>query len=416
LIRLASEYTAAHLSARFLAAISGLLLVRILPVNEYGFYTLVLAAFTFICTFSDLGATETLSFFRWRAGKKSKSWVPYFHAVMRFRRMVFMFAFISSAAYVLSMGLHLGIEISTTLIAISLIGLSAWLAIHSGIIAYVLKLEQRFRQAYVVELSNDGVKLLAAGMIWALGLATAIAGMVGVAVGALVSVIIASRLSGHSAAIISILNRRQHNRRNRMLLGQLLPILPGTIHFALQAPLIAWFAAYYGTVANLAEVGALGRLGALIGVLTGFTSTVYVPRLLVIKDDRLFIRRYLYWWFVLLMLSGVMLLAVWVFPDALLYLLGDAYSGLHIELLVVAATAVAWMWNGYVYSVNRARGWVKRQEYVLFVLIVGQIGMFIYLEFSNTLDVLLFGMGTALLWVIFQLALNVSGFVRILKT
>lgn len=68
---LASEYTAAHMAARLLAAISGLMLVRLLPVSEYGFYTLVLAAFTFICTFSDLGATETLSFFAGGVARKT---------------------------------------------------------------------------------------------------------------------------------------------------------------------------------------------------------------------------------------------------------------------------------------------------------------------------------------------------------
>lgn len=413
LLRLASEYTAAHMAARLLAAISGLMLVRLLPVSEYGFYTLVLAAFTFICTFSDLGATETLSFFRWRGGKKNKPWMPYFHAVLRFRRTVFVFGFISSAAYIFYTGRHIGEDIQTILAGIVLMGLSAWFAIQSGIISYVLKLEQRFRQAYAVELSNEGIKLLAVGLIWVVGFATALAGMTSVALGALVAAILASRLLGQRFAKSGVPKQRHAHQSSRVLLGQIMPILPGTIHFALQGPLIAWLAAYYGSVVNVAEVGALGRLGVLVGVIAGFTGTVFVPRLLAINDERFFFKRYLQWWLVMLAVGVIMILAVRIFPEAFLYLLGDSYSGLHIELIAIAVTAILWTFNGYVYSINRARGWVKRQEYILVVLIAGQVGMFTYLEFSSTLNVLLFSMGTAVLWFSYQLVLNVAGFVRV---
>ena len=181
LIRLATEYSAAHVAARGLAAISGLLLVRLLPVNEYGFYTLLLTAFGFICTFSDLGATETLSFFRRRAMLKGKSWRRYIDAVMRFRRMMFMFGFTASAAYILFTARHIEQATSNAVMGIVLMGLAAWFSIRSGIISYVLKLEQRFRPAYALELSNEVVKLLAVSLMWGLGLATALAGMSAVA-------------------------------------------------------------------------------------------------------------------------------------------------------------------------------------------------------------------------------------------
>jgi O-antigen/teichoic acid export membrane protein len=415
LFRLATEYTAAHIAARLLAAISGIMLVRLLPVSEYGFYSLVLAAFSFICTFSDLGATETLSFFRWRAGKKNKPWIPYFHTVLRFRRTVFAFSFVASAAYIIYTGQHIGEDMQTIFAGIVLMGLAAWFAIHSGIISYVLKLEQYFRQAYAVELSNEATKLLAVGLIWAFRLATAIAGMVSITVGAILAAILATRLLGQRFAKIGKPKQRQIYQSRRLLLGQIMPILPGTMHFALQGLLITWLAAYYGSVVNVAEVGALGRIGVLIGVISGFTGTVFIPRLIAISDDALFIKRYLQWWVVMLVIGGIMMMFVWVYPEALLFLLGNSYSGLHMELIVVAATAVVWTWNGYVYGVNRARGWVKRQEYILFVLIAGQIGMFTYLEFSSTLDVLFFGMGTSLIWVTYQLGLNIAGFIRVEK-
>jgi len=410
LLRLASEYTAAHMTARLLAAISGLMLVRLLPVSEYGFYTLVLAAFTFICTFSDLGATETLSFFRWRGGKKNRPWIPYFHAVLRFRRTVFVFGFISSAAYIFYTGRHIGADTQTILGGIALMGLAAWFAIQSGIISYVLKLEQRFRQAYAVELSNEGIKLLAVGLIWILGFTTALAGMTSVALGALIAAILATRLLEQRFVKSGIPTQRQDRHNSRMLRGQIMPILPGTIYFTLQGPLIVWLAAYYGSVVNVAEVGALGRIGALIGVIAGFTGTVFVPRLLAIRDEALFLMRYLHWWLVMLTLGGIMMLAVLIFPDVLLYLLGSSYSGLHTELVISAATAVIATWGAFSWHINRARGWVKYQPYRVPVIVAGQIPMFFALDLSTTPGVLLFSLGSMILDVLFQTLISVVGF------
>lgn len=398
------------MAARLLAAISGLMLVRLLPINEYGFYTLLLAAFTFICTFSDLGATETLSFFRWRARKKNMPWMHYFHAVLRFRRTVFAFGFISSAVYVSLMGSHISEGALAIMAGLVLIGLSAWVSIHSGIISYVLKLEQRFRQAYAVELSNELAKLLTVGLIWGLGFATALASMASISIGALVAVALAINLLGKAGVMPAQPSPQQIRRRNRSLLGQVVPTLPGAIHFAVQGLFATWLAAYYGSVVNVAEVGALGRLGVLISVIAGFTGTVFVPRLIAITDESLFLHRYLLWWVVITAFGGSILLTVWVFPGVLLALLGDTYSGLHEELVVVSATAIVATWGSFAYAINRARGWVRLQPYSVPFIVAGQSVLFVLLDFSSTLGVLVFALGSFLIGFMYQLMINVFGF------
>jgi O-antigen/teichoic acid export membrane protein len=410
LLRLASEYTAAHMGARLLAATSGLLLVRLLPVDEYGFYTLLLAAFTFICTFSDLGATDTLSFFRWRAGKRNKSWMPYFHAVLRFRRMVFMLGFVCSAAYIFYTGLHIGEDMPTVIFGVVLIGLSAWFAIQSGIISYLLKLEQRYRQAYAVELGNEGTKLAVVVIIWVFGFATALAGLLSISLGALFAALLANKLLEKKGVVRTHASHQQARRTNRVLFKQIAPTLPGSIYFSLQGLLVTWLAAYYGSVVNVAEVGALGRLGVLIGVIAGFTSTVFVPRLLAITDEKLFLRRYLLWWLVIFSLACLIMLVVWLFPSELLFVLGESYSGLHQELLVLAATAVVGTWGGFAWNISRARGWVKYHPYSVALTIGCQIAMFYSLDFSTTMGVLLFGFGTLTVGFLYQLVTNVIGF------
>jgi O-antigen/teichoic acid export membrane protein len=408
LLRLASDYATAQVLTRVLAAISGLLLVRVLPVGEYGYYTLFLTAFTFICTFSDLGVTETLSYFRWRAGKRHRPWLPYMHAVLSLRRIVFVFGSLAGGAYLLYVTQRVGKSGPEAILAAALMAVAAWFAIHSAIVAYTLKLQQHFRRAYAVEICNEACKVAVVMVIWIAGLASAFAGMLSVVLGAVASATLARRLFGGNVSPAPIAGSHQARRR-RMLLRQVAPVLPGTIHFTLQGPLIAWLAAYYGSIENLAEVGALGRLAMIIGLIAGFTSTVFIPRLISITDEALFRRRYFHWWGVIIGYGALTMLAVLAFPRALLWLLGNSYHELSIELLIASATAVVGTWGAYSWNVNRARGWTRHQPYRVPVMVLGQVGLYFALDLSTTQGVLLFSFWSMALDVCFQTLISFAG-------
>jgi O-antigen/teichoic acid export membrane protein len=408
LARLASEYATAQVVGRVLAATSALILVRALSVSEYGYYTLFLTAFTFICTFSDLGVTETLSYFRWRAGARQRPWVHYMHAVLSFRRIVFALGLLGSGIYLFYVGGRIGRTPLVGVVAVAIMGFSAWFAIQSGVLTYVLKLQQRFREAYAIEISNEATKLLVVVSIWLAGLVSACAGMASVAAGAVVSATLATYLQSRQG-VIAKPSSRQAYQRSRMVLRQITPVLPGTIHFTLQGPLIAWIAAHYGSVANLAEVGAVGRIAVIIGALSGFTSAVFLPRLLSINNEGIFRKRYLQWWLVTLAYGGLMLLLIFTFPQPLLWLLGQSYESLNTELVTASATAVVATWGAYSWNVNRARGWTKYQPYRVPVMVIGQLGLFLTLDLATTQGVLLFAFWSIALDVCFQTLISVFG-------
>jgi O-antigen/teichoic acid export membrane protein len=404
----------AQVATRLLAAVSGLLLVRILPVTEYGMYTIFLAAFTFVCTLSDLGVTETLSYFRRRTGGK-KSWRHYLHAVLRFRRTLFLIGATCASAYIFYTGQHLGQDARSLGAAIFLVGVGAWYAIHSSILSYVLKLEQQFRKVYVVEVGNECVKLISVGLIWVTGFTTALGGLFGVSLGACFAAFLASRFYSPGLPKDKEKNIRNARRGRRLLLGQISPILPGTIYFTLQGPLVAWIAAEYGSIVTVAEVGALARINALIGVVAGFTVTIILPRLLAVRDERVFLARYFQWWGAMVILGGTIMLMVWIFPGPFLYFLGDAYSELHTEIAISAAAAVVATWGTFAWGINRLRGWIEYQPLRVPVIVSGQIPLFLLLDFSAAEGVLIFILVSVCLDVVFQTLINISGFIESAK-
>lgn len=412
LLRLGFEYFVAHVATRLLAAAGALLLVRLLPVNEYGFFTIALSAFLFISTASDLGVTETLSYFRLRAAKNGRSWAPYFRAVMSLRIHLFFVGFGLAAIYIAYTASRVGTQSSSILAVTVAVGLAAWFAIQSGIRTYALKLEQRYRAGYLVEIANEAVKLVTVGLAWVGGFATAFAAMGSVCLGAWLSASVATRALGPRLQSATERKAGRRRRYSGLLLSQILPILPGTIHFTLQGPLIALLAAYYGSITNVAAVGALGRLGALIAVVSGFTATVFIPRLLAISDDRIFFRRYLQWWMFMLTFGALVMTGISARPDVLLSLLGSSYSGLDKELLISAATAVIGTWSAFSWHINRARGWARYQIYRVPVVVAAQAPLFYLLDFTTTEGVLWFALGSLFSDFAFQTAVSIIGFYR----
>src|SRR5262245_18549070 len=61
----------------------------------------------------------------------------------------------------------------------------------------------------------------------------------------------------------------------RKVLRYMLPTLPAAAYFAVQGPLVVWLSATFGGARNIAEVGALGRLGLVVGLFSGLTGTVF---------------------------------------------------------------------------------------------------------------------------------------------
>jgi O-antigen/teichoic acid export membrane protein len=388
------------------------MLVRLMPTSEYGFYTLILTGFTFICVFSDMGATEALSFFRWRAVKRNSSWSRYFYAVMRFRDKVFFIGFSLSAIYLYFTGGQIGESSQNLLMAIWLLGLSSWFALRTSIVSYSLKLVRRFRESYAIDLGNESVKLLVVAIASAFGMATAFSGLASILIGSIAAVLIANSFLKNVDFVADKPRMYGRQRASRILLRQIMPTMPGSLYFSFQGLIIGLLAASFGTVVNVAEIGALGRIGAIISVFAGFSSTVFVPKLLTITDERSFLGRYLIWWLVLIFVGVSMLLLALFFPQILLFLLGEQYSGLYEELLIVVATSVVGAWGGFAWNINRARGWVRFHVFSVLLTILCQVMMYFCFDLSSTSALLAFGFVSVLVGFIYQLGTNILGFLK----
>jgi O-antigen/teichoic acid export membrane protein len=404
-IGILSAYFTAQTLTQLLGIAAGLLLINFLPVTEFALYTLALSVTTFFTFVSDLGSTTSLVHFFHRSRTESEDFQPYMDAVLSLRRMAFLLGALAVAVAFPLMAAAKGFELRDSLLVTGGIVLAVWFQISSSLRILALRLADRYGRSYRAEVAGGGLRLLlvlaliASRLLWA-WLAVLASALASAAVALL------ARPEGETRMAADL---RPYRRR---VLRYLLPTLPSALYFSIQGPLTVWLAATFGGTRNIAEVGALGRLGLLVGIFSSLTGVVFLPRLARITDDRLYLRRFLQFGSLLLALALALFGAAALAPDLFLLLLGPRYQGLYRELLVVVASSGLTLLDGYLVSVNLARSWNRWQGLAVALLIASQAVLVTVLPLATTAGVLSFSLASSAMALMTQAAIAGIGFTR----
>ena len=133
---------------------------------------------------------------------------------------------------------------------------------------------------------------------------------------------------------------------------------PNCIWYVLNGQLAVWLVSLFGSAEKIADVGALGRLGAGFAVIMSVVATLVMPYFARTEQTSQLRSGFVALNTFFAALLGLLVAAALVFPAPILWVLGPHYAGLRSELVwMVLASALA-SWSGALYSVACARGWV----------------------------------------------------------
>lgn len=401
-----SAFFSANTLIQLTGLASGLLFIRSFSVDEFALYTLAMSVVTFFAFVTDLGSTTSLIYFFREVAGHEEEFAGFATAVQSLRRM----AFFAGAALVAVIfpALALGRGFPATGVLLCLVGIVATVGfqIRAALGLLALRLRNRYAQAYRAEISGSSLRLLlAAGIVLAAWTKAPVALASGV-----VSTWATARLAGRVPRIeVTPADLAEKRRR---ILRYLLPTLPAALYFAAQGPLLVWLSATFGDRKNIAEIGALSRLGLVVGILSSLAGVVFLPHLARIADDRLYRVRFFQFGAALatwpIALFGLAALA----PGAFLFVLGPSYQGLDGELLWLVGAAGFSLLDGYFVSVNLARSWTRFQAPMLVLQIAAQALMIVQLPLSSTRHVMMFNLVSAAFASALQLANLGVGFFR----
>jgi len=403
--RIAGTFFAVHLTQQVATMATGLLFTQTLSVEAFAIYTMATSVMLTFSFATDLGSSSALLHFFHQSQLGKEPYANMVSAVLSLRRWMFLAGAPIAIGALTIWGRSEALTPITIVVMCVVVVATVWIQVQGTTRVVILRLEGDYAHSYRAEvlaaLARFGV---AAGFIL-MGLQDAVWALATALVSACVLAWVAH--NGRmpvSAAPVAALQRK--------VIRYLAPALPSAVYFAIQGQFVIWCAAWFGNLTLVANIGALGRLGLIVGAFGGLSQVVFLPRLVRIADERLFVRRMVQFGVILATLGcGLFMVSAWA-PRAFLMLIGESYESLSRELPIVVLASALSLMGGYLGAVTSARSWNRLQPGALLVMMVVQACLIAWLPLDTTMGVAWFALGSAMAGLLSQFVIITLGVVR----
>lgn len=333
--------------------LSGILVVRLLPVNEYALYTLANTMLGAMTILSDGGISVGVM------AQGSKVWqnkekLGFVLATGLDLRNKFAIGSLGVSVPVLVyLLLHHGASwITVVLISISLIP-AFYASLSDNILQIPLKLHQTVLplQKNQIEVSLGRLLLMSLTVFafpWA---------FVALTVNSI------PRIWGNmKLRKISEIYVDKEQTPDKEIKEKILKIvkrnMPDSVYYCVSGQLTIWIISFLGQTTSVAQLGALGRISSLLVIFNVLMGMLVVPRFAKLIDVKSILRKYLLILFYSLVLMAFVVFFVYFSSDQILWILGKEYYGLQYELVLIIICSCLNSIMSVSFSLYMSRGWI----------------------------------------------------------
>ena len=136
-------------------------------------------------------------------------------------------------------------------------------------------------------------------------------------------------------------------------------ILPASLYFCFYSQITVWLISFFGTTEKVAEIGALSRLTVATASLSIVFSVLITPRYAKLPNDyNALLSKFTQVLLLSILICGGMIITVYFTSDFLLWILGNDYKSLNIELVLLFFANGLALISGFIYALYVSRGWM----------------------------------------------------------
>src|SRR5438105_14454474 len=400
------NYVLVQAAVQIIAFSSGILLVRWLPQREYAFFTIANAMQATLMLLADIGVSVGLVSIGGCVWQDRHRFGELINTGLAVRKKLAAVAAIIVAPILYAMLARNGASSLYTLLLIAFVLAGFSIQISVDIFSVVPRLRSDISQIQKIDFTCAIVRLL---LILGLVYLVATAGLA-VAIASAAFLLQYFLLRAYAAKVVDL--NANENAEDRHEIVRLVKNLAANalfycFHGQITVFLISFFARH---AASVAEVGALGRLAMIFTVLMNVLTNIFVPAFARCHDKRKL--RYLYAGIA----GGVILFSIAVlafaafFPAEFLFVLGNRYTHLHRELLLMIGVAVMTALSGTLWLLNASKAWITGAWLYIPLTLATQIALIPFTDFSSVAGVLIFNLISAVPSLLLNLALSYRGF------
>lgn len=352
--KLVSITGSAQILVQAVSFISGILIIRLLPVQEYAFYTLANTMLGTMTVLADGGISTGVMAEGGKVWQNKQKLGSVLMTGLDLRKKFAIGSLLVSLPILLYLLLHNGASwIISIMIALALIP-AFYAALSDSLLEIAPKLHQSILPLQKNQLSvGIGRLILTALSIfifpWAY-LAILANGL--------------PRIWGN-IQLRKIGNKfiEKNQEPDVIVKKKILTIvkrqMPESIYYCLSGQINIWLISIFGTTTALASLGALGRFNMITNLFLVIFLTLVIPRFARLENNKSEILKKIFSvTLVLLFLSFAIILFSSLFSDQILWILGKDYKGLNnIFILIIIGGCIS-MFQGVFFSINSSKGWI----------------------------------------------------------
>jgi O-antigen/teichoic acid export membrane protein len=376
----------AQIIVQLVGLVSGLVIIRLLPSQEYAFYTLANAMLGTMAVLSDGGISTGIMSEGGKVWDDKKKLGVVLYTGLQLRKkfsFIILIIILPILAYLL---MHQKASVFTTLLIVLSIIPAYYASLSDALLEIVPKLHQDIKPLQQNQIIVNFSRLLLSGAFlfffpWAF-LAVIAAGIPRV-IGNIKLRAIAEKFTIKATHADSIVKGN--------IIAVVKRTLPGVVYYCLSGQIIIWILSISGNSSSLAASGAISRLGMTLNVVSVMLGTLIIPRFARLPSNKkLLMNRFLQIFASTLMLCCVVQLTVFVFSHQLLSILGPHYLHLEKELFVYFLGSNVTLLMSTSFGLYTSRGWIIKPAFsIAYEILFLIVGVFIF-NVSSLMGVLWF--------------------------
>ena len=372
------QIVSAQLLVQLINAVTGFLIVRSLAKSEYAWFTIINTVAAIFANLGDSGLAAGLLASGGRVWQDRVRFSSLVATALRLRMVIGAIAALGAVPWAFWMLAknNAPVGLSVLLIAASLAG------VLPAAEVVVLGIVPRLRSEVHIQQLSD---LLVAALRLALSAAAMLFFPVTLPLVIVVAISQWAQLfymRSHVARVVDF--RVDSSLEFRAELLQMVKSLWFPIFFnCIQALTGTFLLSIFGSTDAVAGLGALTRFGVAFSVGGAVVHHLVAPAFARSQSPRALGGLVLRGGLLLAACCGGLTGIAWLFPDALLWVIGSGYSGLHRELLLLFAYHSMASVLMFTWSLNSSRGWVGLSWLSPMLTLMGQIVLLKFLNVST---------------------------------
>ena len=381
-----STFAGFQVLIQFVAFLTGILIVRNLTKADFAVYTVSASSLIILSTLSDLGIGNALLALGGKVWNDNLRMGQLLRSALKLRLVYFLFGALVFTAVLFSLSLRAGASLSLTIGMWAILLVSALLQMNYTIWSIVPRLRIEITRLQTLDLSAALLRLAFIAGATLTFMSTAVVLIVNGLGFAL------QALFGWRWANQVIAPEAQATPGDRQAILDLSKNeIPNALFYCVYGQASVIVISIFGHTKEIAEVGALSRLGAVFTILGSIMTTVVLPRFARVQTRQALTTKYIQVVCCYLAGGGALLLLAFLIPNQLIWVLGAKYSGLQSDVQYIVAASLLISFIGLVFSMNAAKGWVGGLYFSIPVIVVCQLVAAACLNLSTVRGAVLFG-------------------------